>query len=803
MKTWLALVSALVVAFILFLCETMTPPIVPADASSTRFSASRAMKDVAAIGYTAHPLGSPQNQDVVAYLVKRMAELGLNPQVQRTTGYESSEEEIHGGTVQNVIGILPGRNRSIPALALVAHHDTVVGSPGASDDTAGVATALEVVRALKAGKQPERDVMIVITDGEEEGLVGAHAFYGHSDLAKHIGYAINMDTRGGGGRAMMFETASGNGADIALYRHTAALPLSNSLTVYVYQHIPNDSDFTVAKQSGIDGLNYAFIGLQFDYHSPTSTPTALDQGSLQNLGAEILPTARALADGPLPGRMPDVVYANLLGGITAAYPPWFGWVLVLLAGVCLATALGVARQRQALAVPGILRGLGVSFYTLAIAGTFLELFRRATGVGTGWMAYRPLLARFPLFEFMMFAAALGAVIVAAALTTYGGRSRWAALGLALLSGLASSLFGGLDVVGIALGVFAAGLATFSFGVQLRLPESWAGMQIATFLVATIVQILAPLTAYVLIWPLLVVTLLTLAGLAGTVSSRSPRGWTTVIYVVAGGGTLAWLAVLFHQLLQGIDAPVALAIPTWLAALIILPLVVYGDSKARPLVAAGVFITVAGLVTAWLHLTSPWSTRYPDSVEPVYLEDMDSGRAWRASLIEPNAWARRALLSEGRSLVKLPFTFEPHPILAAAAQPVPVPAPIVQVKIDDAEHVSISSKLHVGAARLVVTFHSSSPVDGVILNGEPVVEAPKFNKPTAFSLAAGQQGYILWSAPDGFVLTLHTANPGSLKVEAAEIYDRWLDKEPLPSLPRDNQMWSMAGSSWIVSHPVPQ
>nr|QQZ51290.1 hypothetical protein JKL49_09545 [Phenylobacterium glaciei] len=34
-----------------------------------------------------------------------------------------------GGVVENLIGVLPGKDRKAPALALMAHYDSVPGSP--------------------------------------------------------------------------------------------------------------------------------------------------------------------------------------------------------------------------------------------------------------------------------------------------------------------------------------------------------------------------------------------------------------------------------------------------------------------------------------------------------------------------------------------------------------------------------------------------------------------------------------------------------------------------------------------------
>ena len=81
------------------------------------------------------------------------------------------------------------------------------------------------------------------------------------------GVVLNMESRGGGGRAYMFETGPDDGAMIRLFMHNAANPTASSLAGYVYAHMSNDTDFTVARKRGIAGFNYAFIGRPFDYHA--------------------------------------------------------------------------------------------------------------------------------------------------------------------------------------------------------------------------------------------------------------------------------------------------------------------------------------------------------------------------------------------------------------------------------------------------------------------------------------------------------------------------------------------------------
>src|SRR5690606_41744050 len=113
-----------------------------------------------------------------------------------------------------------------------------------------------------------------------------------------VGAVVNLEARGGGGRAMMFETGPGNAETIDLYaRATRAAtggPSSNALAVFVYRLMPNGTDFTIPARRGVAGINLAFIGRPALYHSPEATPEALDQGSVQHIGSQALETADAL-----------------------------------------------------------------------------------------------------------------------------------------------------------------------------------------------------------------------------------------------------------------------------------------------------------------------------------------------------------------------------------------------------------------------------------------------------------------------------------------------------------------------------
>jgi len=110
---------------------------------------------------------------------------------------------------------------------LVAHYDTVSRSPGAADDGAAVAALLETLRALNAGPPLRNDLIVLITDGEEPGMLGARAFVAEHPWLRDVGVVCNFEARGTRGPSIMFETSSDNGR---LIREFARQPRTSSRT---------------------------------------------------------------------------------------------------------------------------------------------------------------------------------------------------------------------------------------------------------------------------------------------------------------------------------------------------------------------------------------------------------------------------------------------------------------------------------------------------------------------------------------------------------------------------------------------
>jgi hypothetical protein len=334
---WVILVFVLVVAGVCAAREG-TPDPVAAIASQEVFSADRALVYLNAFATAPHPIGSAEHDRVRDYLVSQLTGLGLAPEVQRATGVTPRYEVA--GTVENIVGRLKGTSGAPDAVALVAHYDSVPAGPGAGDDGAGVAALLETLRALRAGPPLRNDILFVITDGEEDGLLGASAFVAENASAKDVRVVVNFEARGNAGESQMFETSVGNGRLVQIFAQAAPHPSGSSLTYEIYKHMPNDTDMTVFKKAGAAGLNFAFIGHWEAYHTPLDNPQMLDRGSLQQHGESALSLARSLGNTDLTQLEDrDSVYFSLPGSLFVHYSSRFLWPLVLLSGVLLFGAI--------------------------------------------------------------------------------------------------------------------------------------------------------------------------------------------------------------------------------------------------------------------------------------------------------------------------------------------------------------------------------------------------------------------------------------------------------------------------------
>ena len=759
------------------------------------FSVARAMVDIGQIAREPHPVGSPQNARVHDYLVKRMTELGLDPQQQSAPGFDPDARDggawLVGAQVENVIGVLPGSDRAAPALVLMAHYDSVPGSPGAADDATGVATALEVARLLKLKGQPQRDVIILITDGEEAGLLGANAFFRHAPMARRVGLIINMEARGGGGRANMFETGSENGALIDAFKETASRPISSALAVFLYEKMPNDTDFSVAKAKGLTGLNYAFIGRQFDYHSPTSTVANLDRGSVRSMGDQVFAAASDLAYAKeLPPRRPNAVYSQTFGDHVLAYPAWAGWLI--LAGIAGLLLIAGYRARKADAAPHWLdglRGAGGGLFLLLFSVAVLRLARRATGVEFGFFEQRPLLAQWGLWEGVLFLLGLGLLVLIPTVLVRAG-ARWGLVICAAVAGVACSLFGGFDLSGLIVGLVAAVLAVFVFGQPARPGGAWAGVLLLGLLLGVVAQVLAPAIGFLIAWPLALAAM----GAALSGFGAQSRWWSVLALLAAVAG--GWLGVYVHVTAQGLDLPDLLALFVFLAALVFWPLTQSADlsPSGEPAQGSGAAWLAGVLLAAgiglflFVRVSDPWTARNPQATIVNHVTDA-AGMGW---LTTPflSSWTEAALKAGGGTVAQRALPpFAEKPVYATPALAPPVPRPTLEQRTDPDGRVSITLTPPPNARLLRLNITTPVAVKDVTVQ----------HLPAQFMLKPGVTNRLRWvSAGEPLVLSFAPTAKGEARITYSVQGESWPAGVPaLPKRPADVMAWGGSDSGVVL------
>jgi hypothetical protein len=290
------------------------------DAPINEFASARAMKHLKMIARSPHPVGSAEHSSVRDYIFKELSELGLGPEIQKSlvVSQEAASSYV-SAEVQNIIGKIKGVSSQY-AILLACHYDSMPTSPGASDDGAGVAALLEVTRALKNGPPLKNDLLVLFTDGEEIGMLGAKAFIDEHPFAKDIGVALNFEARGVGGPSIMFETSEGNEWVIKNFAEAAQRPVANSLTYDLYKLLPNATDMTIFKSKVLRGLNFAYITGLSSYHTVRDNYDNIDERSLQHHGSYALALAQHFGNvGDWPAPADDAVYFDLFSSALVSY----------------------------------------------------------------------------------------------------------------------------------------------------------------------------------------------------------------------------------------------------------------------------------------------------------------------------------------------------------------------------------------------------------------------------------------------------------------------------------------------------
>ncbi|MEW5982288.1 MAG: M20/M25/M40 family metallo-hydrolase [Acidobacteriota bacterium] len=581
------------------------PPTASGPVEDTvEFSTPRAMAHVEEIAQQPHPTGSAEHARVREYLVRTLQAMLLPVEHQRTTVARiftrgGAAGPIRAARVHNLLTRIRGTD-STGAVLLASHYDSVPAAPGAADAASCVAAILEAARALREGQPLRNDVIVLLTDGEEDGLLGAAAFVEQHPWARDVRLVLNFEARGTGGPSQMFETSTGNGRIVDEWAHHIPFATGSSLGYEIYKRLPNDTDFTMFKQLNAEGLNFAFIDNVEAYHTPADAPVSLARASLQAHGTTALALVRrfgAIDLDALDAR--DAVFFSMPLGYAVSYSTL--WVLPL-AGLLLAAwvvTFVFLRRRGATSAGGTILA---AIITAAIAA----------GAVFAGLRYQ----RFPVWL----------------------HDRW--LGEAAVTTNAAYAFS-----------LVCALAGAWLAIQALLRRAFAPHTLA--LGASFVWLLAagaaawwlPGASYVVFWPVVAAVIAT-AVLSPDTTKRARSLPATLALWVLAVPTLAIVvptaASLFAAVGTGREGGAAIAACTILALGTLVPqveLVTEGRRWWPAVVAflAGVGALVAG---AW---TAPYGPAHPRPVNMVYVLDADTATArWASSAADMHPWLEQYL-----------------------------------------------------------------------------------------------------------------------------------------------------------------
>lgn len=545
------------------------------------------------------PVGSPANDRAREYVVDQLRRLGFGVRVQTA---DARRPEL-GLTVRvhNVIAVMEGPRQD--AIALVSHYDSSPFAPGAADDGLGVAVSLEAARTLLAGGTLQHTLAVIVTDGEEAGLMGAAAF-NTDPFAQRLGAFVNVEAVGNDGPSLLFEAGPGNGWMVDAWARSAPRPRGGSFVTEVYERIPNDTDFSILKRLGVPGLNFAAIGDGYAYHTARDTADRLSIETLSHTGHTVVRTIEALDRMDITRRTLDQpAYADVLGRTAFVIGPGLN---ALLTGMAL--LLGVLAWGRTVRASVTSVGAGRLLLTAvwSVAGALVVL---AAMIGAAWLlrasreVYHPWYAR-PERLFVL-TALLGAL------------AGW-----------------GVTRLGAWLPHGARGTRHPTLAWALALPV-W-------LVLAGVLGYAAPAAAYLMTIPLLTAAVLLMV----TPSGRAvPLRAASLVSFAVNATLWGWILLQLLDFAVGHFGRMPLITPVWVfgalmfvGAIVLAPPAIatlIGRPLRRPGLATALLLVLVASAAGWAYLAPAYTPEQPLRRVAWYVQDSDRTEAtWQVASIEP-------------------------------------------------------------------------------------------------------------------------------------------------------------------------
>ena len=717
------------------------------------------------------PVGTPAAARARDYITDQLQQFGFTVRVQET---DARRHELgRTARVANIIAMLPGERSE--ALGLVSHYDSSPDAPGATDDALGVAVSLEAARVFAASARRHWTMFVLVTDGEEAGLMGAAALVNDREVVDRLRAYINVESIGSAGAPVLFETGPGNGWLVKPWAAAAPHPRGGSYAIEIYQRLPNDTDFSILKTRDIPGLNFAPVGDSYAYHTARDTPDRLSTQTIRQTGENVASLVAALQDVDITQRNArPVTFFDIGGAVGATFGPLAQWLIAALALV-LGVVAWVRLASDAVRENGVLRWLLSLVWAWLSAGLVCAAMIAATSLlRAAREVYHPWYAH-PGRLFLLL------VVVAA-------------------------------TVGWSMTRIGQWLPRRAHPVR-RPALTWSAALPAWIAVAALSLWAAPAAAYLWLLPLLVAALL-----LAVVPPRHDAAVRLASLVILAVAATFWLREI-HDLLRFVvtvlgrlpivTPPFVYAAVLTLAGVMIVPPLVALLASARPMprpwLVTALLLLATAAATGAAYLAPAYTPEQPLRRHVRALQDGDAATAlWEVASVEPGldlgadapgSWMPAATSAAGTSV---PWGRLPFPFVFRGTTPALGPAPAA-VSSFSATALPDGSQLAVSVVPrqpgLTVSFvlpagltPARSSLPGVL----------RLGRWTASYIAVPDEG-LAWEA------RFRATTPGQLRGTRLVITSNRLPGgsgwQSLPAwLPQERAVWS-ATASWVVAPPA--
>ena len=207
--------------------------------------------------------------------------------------YIRGTHDEEGEWWQESTDVIKSKTHGKGGVMVNAHFDSVATGYGATDDGVGVITALQLINYYTTeGNTPKKGLVVLLNNGEEDGLYGAKAFVTHP-MASFVHTFLNLEGAGAGGRATLFRST-----DTEVTRAYAQSPYPFGSVIsqdgFSQGFIASQTDYVVFIEEGFRGLDVAFWEPRSRYHTDQDDAKHTSKASLWHMLSASLETTKYL-----------------------------------------------------------------------------------------------------------------------------------------------------------------------------------------------------------------------------------------------------------------------------------------------------------------------------------------------------------------------------------------------------------------------------------------------------------------------------------------------------------------------------